>query len=810
MSHHAEKLLATSGWANTFTTLRGPPDLSPEVSRIRHPAARLLEHFRLHGVPVVTQTLPWTEEQLEAARKRGPHQSVQEYAEFLMAEMLAMVKKGQWIVLPYRAAKLLKGLRLSPPGVVPQRDRRARTIVDYTFSFINAEILRMMPAEAMQFGKALLRILQNIVEANPKWGPVYLAKFDVSDGFYRIRLAIRDALKLAVVFLPDSDGETMVAIPCALPMGWTESPPGFSAATETVCDLANQDLREGVTHGPHKLENLTRTLPPPEDPWTWPRTNQAKWTWVEVPPEDLLPVGEGDPVEDWDVYVDDFMGQAQGDEADRSRVTRSLLHSMDKVFRPLEPSDPSDRKEPISIKKLQKGEAHWSTRKTILGWDIDTVAGTISLPTHRREKLHTLLESIPRTKRRISNRRWQKALGELRSLTLAIPGLKGLFSLLQAQLTGSTNNRTALTAGVHDTLADIRMLVNSMDDRPTRIREVVPTPAAAIGCADAAKPGMGGVFFIPERMANGETKERAFLWRQQFPPDLQEQLVSWDNPTGTITNSDLELAAAIAQQDVMAHTADLRDRTIHTHSDNTPTVAWLRKGSNSKAGPTANLLRLHAFHQRTFRYHPKHDYIAGPANAMADDCSRRWDLGDDALLTHFNSTFPQANSWTVCQLPPETNSRLTCALRGGRQGGEWFSAGPKPQIRPGMFGPTSAPKYNWTHSSPRSTIRSPSSRYTRGGSAMAEPPRVEGLSSMGRWTRNYERWARRSPYWGPTTPGSTTTGPLTSACGGKYDATPRKIRPLTGSNQYHSRSFTTWRIEERTHSRPNPQRPRST
>ena len=77
-------------------------------------------------------------------------------------------------------------------GVVPQRERRPRTIVDYSFSGINQEAAQGAPAEAMQFGKALNHILQRILAANPWYGPTYMLKLDLSDGFSRIRLHAKD------------------------------------------------------------------------------------------------------------------------------------------------------------------------------------------------------------------------------------------------------------------------------------------------------------------------------------------------------------------------------------------------------------------------------------------------------------------------------------------------------------------------------------------------------------------------------------------------------------------------------------------
>ena len=147
------------------------------------------------------------------------------------------------MVLPYSIAKQLKDLRLSPPGVVPQRGRRPRWIVDYTWWNVNDETLPLAPSEAMQFGHALDRILREILLADPKLGSVYMLKLDISDEFYRINVAIDDIPHLGVVFPVKQGAEPLVAFPLVLPMGWKNSPPIFSAATETAADIANRDIQ---------------------------------------------------------------------------------------------------------------------------------------------------------------------------------------------------------------------------------------------------------------------------------------------------------------------------------------------------------------------------------------------------------------------------------------------------------------------------------------------------------------------------------------------------------------------------------------
>ena len=87
---------------------------------------------------------------------------------------------------------------------------------------------------------------------------------------------------------------------------------------------------------------------------------------------------------------------------------------------------------------------------------------------------------------------------------------------------------------------------------------------------DAAKPGMGGVFF---------DRTNSYIWRHAFPLEVQNRLVSTDRPHGTVTNSDLEHAGLLAQLAVMASVADLTYATVENLSDNTPAVSRVAKGA---------------------------------------------------------------------------------------------------------------------------------------------------------------------------------------------------------------------------------------
>jgi hypothetical protein len=143
----------------------------------------------------------------------GSHASTAEHQVFLRVEIGYMVEKGFWIVLLYSQVRELPNLRISSMGIVPQRNQRPRTIVDYTFSFVNNEMARLVSREAMLFGHTLHRLLRMIRFSDPAQGPVYMLKVYVADGFYRVYVAPRDVRKLGVAF-PATPGEPpLVAFP---------------------------------------------------------------------------------------------------------------------------------------------------------------------------------------------------------------------------------------------------------------------------------------------------------------------------------------------------------------------------------------------------------------------------------------------------------------------------------------------------------------------------------------------------------------------------------------------------------------------
>jgi hypothetical protein len=164
------------------------------------------------------------------------------------------------------------------------------------------------------------------------------------------------------------------------------------------------------------------------------------------------------PVGLWDVYVDDFLGLVQGNKNQRRYVKLTLLHALNSVMLPLDAQDSKYRQEPASFKRMGKGDTPWAMVKNVLCWILDTVTNTISFPAYCLSRLHTLLHSVSSTQKRISLKKWQKLLGELRSMATSIPADIGLFSSLQEALKHKTTrgHRVRLTRHNHAFLEDFR------------------------------------------------------------------------------------------------------------------------------------------------------------------------------------------------------------------------------------------------------------------------------------------------------------------------------------------------------------------
>ena len=152
-------------------------------------------------------------------------------------------------------------------------------------------------------------------------------------------------------------------------MGWMESPPYFCTTTETIIDLATLYSHSTGDPPSHPLEvasatvapwdgHLTITVPPPD----LQVDRQPKIVVMLRPPTRLQ--RQAPALCYTEIYIDNEILVAQGPSPALNQFRCQVFHINDCVFRPKDgQDDPSIQRKPISAKKLDKGDACWSTRK---------------------------------------------------------------------------------------------------------------------------------------------------------------------------------------------------------------------------------------------------------------------------------------------------------------------------------------------------------------------------------------------------------------------------------------------------------------
>ena len=125
---------------------------------------------------------------------------------------------------------------------------------------------------------------------------------------------------------------------------------------------------------------------------------------------------------------------------------------------------------------------------------------------------------------------------------LVVPGAVAHFFHIQRALNQGGVDHAGLSLAFHSELANWKVLALQAGSRPTHLEEIVCREPTHLGFCDASGLGAGGVWLDPARTG------RNLVWQHPWPPDIISSLVSLTNCQGTITNSDLELAALVLQE----------------------------------------------------------------------------------------------------------------------------------------------------------------------------------------------------------------------------------------------------------------------
>jgi hypothetical protein len=611
---------------------------------------------------------PWTKAEIWEAVDRGPHKSAlsDEALQHFAQEATEKVNAGQAKIVEWDSIKdnPPTQLKISPIAAIPHKSRGFRSILDLSFSLrlknggilpsVNDTTIKTAPKGALdQLGHSLSRIIHAFAESDDSQDVnIFMAKWDVKDGFWRMMCEEGEEWNFAYV-LPQRAGETVkLVVPTSLQMGWVESPPYFCAASETARDIAMDYMNTRVGSLPsHKFTHYTRG---DDEATLLPETNVYQGTTLRYNVE---------------VYVDDVMSIViPTSKAQLVHVANAVMRGIHDVF----PACIIDSNDPISEKKLKKGEAQYSTLKTLLGFDFDGKRKTMWLEEEKRAKLLTTLKGWIRSgehERGIPFTEFESVTTKLRHAFIAVQGGKGFLSpcnrILRKRPTVVYMHRNA---PLFSAIRDMRTILRESTTRPTRCKELVAGWPDYVGVCDASSYGAGGVII-------GELSEcRPTVFRLQWPPDITASVISDKNRGSKQTNSDLEMAGLLLLWLMIEHVCScLVEKKVALFSDNSPTVSWVQRMACRSSLIAEQLIRVLALRINSQRSCPLTTlHIAGDQNTMTDIPSRsfgskpKWHFKTEHdFLTFFNSSFPlpHKNSWSVCQPTSKIAMRVISILR---------------------------------------------------------------------------------------------------------------------------------------------------
>ena len=293
-------------------------------------------------------------------------------------------------------------------------------------------------------------------------------------------------------------------------------------------------------------------------------------------------------------------------------------------------------------------------------------------------------------------------LSKVRHAFISIPAGRGLLSPCNAVLRKQPpvvylhNNQHLLQA-----IKDIRTLLRESTTRPTKCTELVSDWPDFVGIKDASGHGVGGII-VGENKACPPT-----VFRFQWPEDITADINTADNPTGQITNSDLELAGLLMLWLVMEEVCKPEPAChVALFSDNQPTVHWVERFASKSSEVAGQLLRALALRLKLSQASPLTPmHIRGIENAITDIPSRSFGsipkyycATDTDLKTLFDTKFPlpEQNSWNVFRVSLKTSTLVTSVLRMITTDTDAWRRLPKAGSHIGATGPAMSGLWEWT------------------------------------------------------------------------------------------------------------------
>jgi hypothetical protein len=213
----------------------------------------------------------------------------------------------------------------------------------------------------------------------------------------------------------------------------------------------------------------------------------------------------------------------------------------------------------------------------LLGFDFDGLAKTMWLEAAKREKLLTVLKGW------ICSGKWGAAGILFSEFELVVAKLHHAFTCIPARVGLLLPcNQILKVQPLYEYFHCNVKALNAIEGCQTLLWESTREPIWCrkltcgwldfISIVDTSSHGIGGVIF-GKLSACTPT-----LFRWQWPEDIRSQVVLFDNPAGTITNLDLEMAGLLLLWLAMEGVCGpLWEKRIALFGDNSPSIGWVAR-----------------------------------------------------------------------------------------------------------------------------------------------------------------------------------------------------------------------------------------
>ena len=490
------------------------------------PEIDLLMQIVDHGAPV-----PVTGQgDLPAALTYGNHSSIRPFQLQILEKIVEDVAMGRAFVFPRAVASQIPGIRVSPltVAVSPSKIRICHDLTNaVSGSSVNEDTDTSVLPEC-KIGHILRSVIWRILFLYSKFvlgtaGPpprILLAKVDTKGAFRQVSVNVNQSPTFSYVF-----GDVVVIDRC-LQFGWTSSPSLWGVCAAAVEHAHNHTTFQNAVITPEGRAATSHVQIVP------PREGESR---AKLPPDCVFPPGSGGGLRDpfrVDTYVDDALFaevEMRVLEGRRClRATRSFVSDSFRLFGNRNAGEP-----PLFAREKTTS---WDTRMEMLGWSIDTVAMTISVPQDKVVQLRLLLDMWPGTRRVAPVKEVRSLLGKLLHLSEVVrPGkffIRRILNQLglapfQAGETGEGfgmggrrgRGVVRLSREFHADLDFWRLVIEMATGSDGFTRLEAPLfasflqPPCRIIISDASGDAMGGYCL-----------ETGWWWRIDFPEDIRARL----------------------------------------------------------------------------------------------------------------------------------------------------------------------------------------------------------------------------------------------------------------------------------------------